>query len=259
MVESGKIREARAACEGWLKTRKDSPSLAEARKCLANVELADAQSIRLGKEQLTAGFGGPAVDRALQQLGLALALSPADLSIHQGRLHVLLRSGRFGELDAALQDSLKRLGKKTSLNPWLPYADELRQLGEVEAALSFSQILAKRFPRDHRSIGNVAAFLAELRRDDEAIGYAQRAVALAPHDPIDLWNLGALYEHKGKLAQADSAYRRSLASEKNADARADRECRYASFLETKRGKRQTACELQKKSCPTDRRSACSTQ
>ena len=256
LIDARKIDEARELCQGWLHNRKDNPSLAEAHKCLANVELAGAQAIRVGKSSLSEGYGGPAVDRALTQLDEAMRLSPSDLSVHQGRMHVLLSSGRFDRLTPALGESLRLLKGRGGADPWLPYVDEMQQMGEIETALEFSQALAKRFPKDHRTIGNVAAFLAQLNRAQEALDYAKKAVALNPKDPIDLWNLGTLYDGIGKLAQADDAFRRSLAVETDQDTRRDHYCRYANFLDEKRHRRQAACELEKKYCSDEGRKAC---
>lgn len=251
LIEAGNVKDAGSLCRGWLKQRKDDAALAEAHKCLANVELAGAQSIQIGKESLAPGFAGPAVDRALAHLDEALKLAPQDLSIHQGRLHVLLRSGRFDELDRALEKSLSMRPPSSSLETWLPYADELRGMGEVEAGLNFSLVLAKHFPKDYRAVGNVGAFLAALHRDDEAIVYTKKAVQLKPDDPIDLWNLGILYDATRKFDLADNIFRESLRFETDDETRKDHYCRYAEFLAQKRHQRKAACEIEKKNCPQD--------
>jgi hypothetical protein len=72
----------------------------EAQKCLANVALCNKAVTMLegddaGGGSIRSGFPADAIDEALLHLNKGLELAPQDLSIHQGRLHILEKGGRY--------------------------------------------------------------------------------------------------------------------------------------------------------------------
>src|SRR4029079_13341453 len=120
-------------------------------------------------------------------------LAPGDLSIHQGRLHVAINSARTREAPALLADSLARYVGPDATEDWLSYSQELWDMRALDVGLEYMRVLEKRYPNDHRAAGNVGTFLISLKHDDEVLAYFRRAVALAPEDSIDNWNLGRFY------------------------------------------------------------------
>lgn len=99
----------------------------EAHKCLADVELATASIVRLeGSESggaMSDGYHGEGVDRAVSHLREAASLSPMDLSIHQGRLHILLTSDRYDEAISALRESAQVYKGDDAADAWIAYSD----------------------------------------------------------------------------------------------------------------------------------------
>src|SRR5262245_44933209 len=86
LTRKGEAQKARALCEPWLASS-TARLAAEGHKCLANVELIGARSVRIegNRERggfIGSGFNGPGVDRALDHLAKGMALAPDDLSIH---------------------------------------------------------------------------------------------------------------------------------------------------------------------------------
>ncbi len=220
LIEARRCGEARALCDGFLAAT-NRLVRAEGHKCLANVETCQAVSPQ-------------SIERGVRHLEAALALVPEDLSVHQGRLHLLHLAGRHADMATALEQSIGLYQAPDPLSPWLAYPAALFQEGKYEQAVTLWRILARRWPDDHRILGSLAGGLAMLKRDAEALEAAQRAVQLAPDDPIDAWNLARIYDHGGKDALADAAYARALALDRDPASRRSKLCLVARFLETKR-------------------------
>ncbi|MGB8930100.1 MAG: hypothetical protein WCC48_02490 [Anaeromyxobacteraceae bacterium] len=248
LVQARDFERARALCEGWLATGDDATN-AEAHKCLANVELGahGEHAVRLGGDA-AGGFVGSGYDeepalRALAHLDAALKLAPGDLSIHQGRLHVLLLAAMYDRMIPALEESDRLYTVRDGLDAWIATSAELVQRRELKVAEGFLLTLEKRHPGDHRVAGNLAAVYGMLKRDREALSWAQRAVKAAPDDPIDAWNLARIYDYTGRLEKADAGYRRALPLLPEA-RRKESACLYAEFLATKRKDWRRACAVQ---------------
>ena len=119
--------------------------LAEAHKCLANVEVADARVRKPENEPpgtlaSAPRYVGTGVDRALDHVNKAIALSPNDLSIHIGRITLLVRSSRFDQIPAAMEESLGLYHGPEALDHWLEacgriYESALYDNSFVEKAL----------------------------------------------------------------------------------------------------------------------------
>lgn len=250
LVKARDFEKARALCEGWLGSGDDATK-AEAHKCLANVEL-DAygeHALRLGGDD-AGGFAAPGYDeapalRALAHLDAAVKLAPGDLSVHQGRLHVLVLAALYDRMIPALEESDRLYTGKDGLDAWLAFSAELLQRRALGAAETFLLSLERRHPGDHRVAGNLAAAYAMRKRNGEALSWAQKAVKAAPTDPTDTWNLARIYDQMGRLAQADAAYEKALALMPEAQ-RAKSGCAYAEFLLTKRKDWRRACAAQQR-------------
>jgi tetratricopeptide (TPR) repeat protein len=262
LIDASKTEEARRLCTPWL----NSPELvkqAEAHKCLANVVLRgkDNSIVRIegndvGGGEMHGGFKDEAIDEALKHLNEAIRLAPQDLSIHQGRLHLLEISMRHEEMAKALDESCTIYQGADALQAWLAYTAELFEAGHHRSSILLLNVLDKHFPNNHEVIGNLGAGYSALKEDDKAIEYLRKAVALAPADPIDTWNLGRLYDYTGKIQLADQWYQKALSLDTDAAQRRGMACLYAKFVETKLHDAKRACELQKASCESSEQTAC---
>ena len=261
LIRAERIDAARTLCTGWLK-KSDKHYRAEGHKCLANVEGAAARTIMLegddtGGGQIRPGFAGEALDRALNHLDEAIRLAPEDLSIHQGRLHMLMVSGQFSRTAEALKDSLKSYTGPDALEEWLDYSPRFFAARKFAAGAAFMQVLEARYPDEHRIIANIGGLLFSLGKDEEAIRYSERAVKLNPEDPINTWNLGWMYEHTGKIREADTLYRRSFDAPTVPGQTVEQNCiHYAEFVENRRSDPKRACAIRKQYCPDQAPDSC---
>jgi Tfp pilus assembly protein PilF len=249
VTRAKKADEARALCTPWLA----SPSgrlAAEGHKCLAHVELIGSRKPYEGKEEgfLSTGYAGPGVDRALEHLTQAIGLVPGDLSTHEARLHVAINSPRTGDAPALLADSLARYTGPDAREDWLAVSQELWERRATGVGLEYMRVLEKRYPDDHRIVGNVGTFLIAVKRDDEGLAYLKRAAALAPDDAIDSWNLGRYYERHGDAAGAEPLYRKAVSLEKNPERHQDMACNLGRFLTARPATKAEGCALADKEC-----------
>ena len=202
------------------------------------------------------GFKDEAIDAALMHLDEALRLAPQDLSIHQGRLHLLEISMRHEEMAKALAESCEIYQGADALHAWLAYPDELFEGGHFRASILLLNVLDRHFPKNHEVVGNIGAAYSMLKEDDKAITYLSKAVELAPNDPIDTWNLGRLYDFTSKIQLADEWYQKSLQIDTDPERRRSNTCLYAKFVAEKLHDPKRACELQKVNCEAKEQSAC---
>jgi tetratricopeptide (TPR) repeat protein len=260
LIDSNKKDEARTLCSSWLSST-DVQKKTEAHKCLANVELMgnDALSLQgndVGGGELGPGYPRKAIDAALLHLNEALELSPQDLTIHQGRLHLLEISSRYKEMAKALDESCATYLGSDALESWLAYIAELFERGQLRADLQLLMVLDKHYPNSHEVIGDFGAVYLKLKEDDKAIPYLQRAVELAPDDPIDSWNLARFYDFAGNASSAERWYLKSLSLEKSPEQLKTNSCVYGRFIEEKLKDSKRACELEKANCELEAQTAC---
>ena len=251
---------ARALCTSFEQSKVLAEQV-EAEKCLANVALYGHGMMELEKDDAGGGtlrdsYAPEAVDEALMHLNLGIKLAPQDLSIHQGRLHVLEISGRYSEMVKALDESCTVYQGKDALEAWLAYAPELLDLRQYNSGLESMKVLDKHNPNNSDILGNIGAFLNLLKRDNEAIPYLQKAVALAPRDPINTWDLGRAYDYSGQIEEADTWYMKSLPLMTDPEQKKQSLCLYGEFVEKKLKDRARACKLQKQSCEEEEQTAC---
>src|ERR1700722_1059534 len=103
LIDQNKPDQASTLCTSWTQ----SPDLhlqVEAQKCLANVALCKGARTALngnevGGGTLGAGYAPEAVDEALKHLNEGIRLAPQDVTIHEGRLHVLEVAQRYDDMD----------------------------------------------------------------------------------------------------------------------------------------------------------------
>lgn len=251
---------ARALCTGFEQSKVLAEQV-EAEKCLSNVAMWNADAVRLEKQAdgqvvMFDEYIPAAVDESLTHLNRGLQLAPQDLTIHEGRLHVLEISRRYDEMVKALDESCTIYKGNDALGAWLNYSPELMDRNEFETGLAFMKVLDKHYPNNSDVLGNIGAFLALLKRDTDAIEYLNKATDLAPKDPINAWDLGREYDYAGQIALADQWYRKALALDTDTERRTHDACVYAEFIEQKLKDRNRACTMEKDNCSTDQQTAC---
>lgn len=139
LIKNNDAETARALCTSFEHSKVLAEQV-EAEKCLANVALFGHSMMELEKGDAGGGtlrdsYAPEAVDQALIHLNLGIKLAPQDLSIHEGRLHVLEISGRYSEMVKALDESCTIYQGKDALEAWLAYAPELMDLRQYNAGL----------------------------------------------------------------------------------------------------------------------------
>lgn len=251
---------ARTLCERFTQSKEIAEQI-EAEKCLSNVALFGADSVRLEKDKngqvvMYDEYIPAAVDEALQHLNRGIQLAPNDLTIHQGRLHVLEISRRYSEMPKALEESCTIYKGPNVPDAWLDYSSELMNLRQYETGLALMKVLEVHYPNNPDIVGNIGAFLSMLKRDPEAIEYLKRATELAPNDPINAWDLGREYDYGGQDGLADQWYQKAIALDTNPEQRKQEWCVYAGFIARKLKDSRRACDLEKQNCDADKQTAC---
>ncbi|MDE3199871.1 MAG: tetratricopeptide repeat protein [Acidobacteriota bacterium] len=260
LIDSNKCKDAEQLCSPFASSSLVTEKV-EAQKCLANVALCGHSALQLqgddtGGGSLGEGYDPKAVDAALTHLNAGIQLAPQDATLHEGRLHVLEVSTRYEEMVKALDESCTVYKGKDAPDIWLAYAPELMDLRQFKVALEFMKVLDKHYPNSPDILGNIGAFLDMLKRDSEAIPYLQKAVALAPKDPINVWDLARAYDYEGQTTLADSWYQKALPLQSDPKQKAEMSCLYAKFVDQKLHDTERACSLEKSNCNTDDQSAC---
>jgi tetratricopeptide (TPR) repeat protein len=260
LIDANKCEKANQLCTAFVDST-ITVERAEVQKCLSNVALCGHDIIQLqgddaGGGTMAGGFTPEAVDEALVHLNLGIKIAPQDLSIHMGRLHVLEVSVRYSDMVKALDESCDIYKGKDALEAWLAYAPELYDLRQYQVGLDFMKVLDKHYPNNPDVIGNIGAFLNSLKKTDESIPYLQKAVQLAPGDPINAWDLGRAYDYAGRIELADTWYQKGISLETDTGRRKNSSCLYAIFIETKLHDSTRACSLEKKNCEEDKQTAC---
>jgi tetratricopeptide (TPR) repeat protein len=260
LCTSNHCEEAKKLCTPFADSA-DIGEKVEAQKCLANVALCGHDILQLqgddaGGGSMGGGFTPEAVDEALEHLDLGIKLAPQDLSIHQGRLHILEVAVRYSDMVKALDESCTIYKGKDAPDAWLAYSIELMDLRQYEVGLEFMKVLEKHYPNNPDILGNIGAFLSLLKKDSEAIPYLLKAARLAPSDPINAWDLGRTYDYAGQVELADTWYQKGISLEMDTQRRKQSSCLYAIFVETKLNDRPRACPMEKKDCEEDKQTAC---
>ena len=202
------------------------------------------------------GFQGEGVDRAVEHLQKAISLSPMDLSVHQGRLHVLLTSARYDQAIAALRESMQIHDRADAVDVWIAYSDYFFEFHKYSEGVEFLKVVESEYPEDHRVIANIGAFLSLAERDDEALPYLRKAVDLQPSDPLNTWNLARHYDFIGDTENAQQFYERAIGLAQTNDQKSHYLCTYSVFVDETLKESTKACALQIANCPPEQRTAC---
>jgi tetratricopeptide (TPR) repeat protein len=251
---------AKNLCNPFVES-KDTAQQVEAQKCLANASLCGHSMTMLERDDAGGGtmrdsYSAEAIDEALEHLNIGLKPAPQDISIHEGRLHLLEVSGRYSEMPKALEESCNAYSGKDAPDVWLGYSSELADLRQFNAGLDFMKVLNKHYPNNPDIVGNIGAILSYLKRDSEAISYLQEAVKLAPNDPINAWDLGRIYDYAGQIDLANKWYQKGFSLETDPSRLKESSCIHAEFVEKKLHDPTRACGLEKKDCSSDKQTAC---
>lgn len=92
------------------------------------------------------------------------------------------------------------------------YSGRLYLAGNFEAAAAAMKAIIAKDPKDADTLNNLAYLLGkDLKRPEEAIEYAQKAVDLKPKSPEILDTLGLLYLETGKLPEAQKVLEHAIA------------------------------------------------
>jgi tetratricopeptide (TPR) repeat protein len=252
LVTGGRFEEARVLCTPWIE-KPDPGFRAEGHKCLANVTIADAslptpESDPRGGRPRGPRVSAEGVDRAVAHYDAAILLVPGDRDSQIGRADVLILGGRFEEAKQSVEESLQQFPSRGDLDAFLLLTARYRLMNHNEEAFEFLKVLERQHPLDHRIVANLGAFHSILGRDDEALEYTKRSVALAPDDPLNRWNLAQLYERRGELELADTSYRKALDLLQDTDP--DARCRYAEFIAARLQDPERACDYALLECPS---------
>jgi protein O-GlcNAc transferase len=82
----------------------------------------------------------------------------------------------------------------------------LFRLNKIESALALWLDLHANMPNNEQALTNIGFVLTELNRYEEAIQYLEKAIKIAPQDPIIHVNLGSAYSKIGNTEQAKLRY-----------------------------------------------------
>jgi len=143
----------------------------------------------------TAALAGQ-YDLAIAQFQKLIALEPNSV---RTRLKLAETFTRKGDDSDALQTyaGAAKLAPK-DLDTALGYADELSAAGRINDARTQYQAVLKAQPDNPRVLNDMAYFLAQNGGNlDQALGFAKRALAIAPGQPVFSDTIGCIYLKKG--------------------------------------------------------------
>ncbi len=137
-----------------------------------------------------------------------------------------------GENASALQAAIRQAQPPVRPEPFLRLAELFDRAGRrADAAREYKNAIAAdptnpaphaqladasalaRFPNDVPLLNTVAIAYAGQSRFDDALTLMERAVRLAPDDPVSWLNLGVCREAKGNVAGAIAAYKQALVAQ----------------------------------------------
>ena len=88
-------------------------------------------------------------------------------------------------------------------------ADQLKEQGDLEGAVSKLEEILKTEPDHVLSHSALAVHLQKLGRLDEAIHHAQRVAEIEPDDPFSYTQLSVIYQRCGRIPEAEEAMARA--------------------------------------------------
>jgi tetratricopeptide (TPR) repeat protein len=259
LLNEKRFDEARLSCREATTSSKVE-SQVEGYKCLANLVLDGNDAIVIERNDvgggvLRSGYKNEQLDNSIAYLEKALKLKPDDLSLHRGRMHLLVTNSRIDQAKLALQNSLSTYSgsEKNDLDIWLPYPSMFFERNQLVGALEISKVLMEKFPNQYKLQTNLGAIYAMLKRDDEALIHIKQAAEMNPEDDVNIWNLARLYDFTGKYNEADVTYSKALniMKRKNISEIDLYSCTYAKFIADKLNDKNRACLQSKNKCAAD--------
>lgn len=189
LLGSGRVSEARAACEASLRA---TPANFDAWLLLGMVAVAER---RLAEAQ--AAFGR------------AVVLRPNHLEALGNLGAAQLTSGEFAGAAATFRRALARFPRVAALHHNLGRA--LQHAGDLEGAAASYGRAAALEPARSAAYRDQASALEGLGKLDAALAAGERATALAPNDALAHFNVGVVLERLGRLESAAEAYGKAVA------------------------------------------------
>ena len=219
LIAKNELDAADRICQSWIE-RRNVLAQAEGYKCSANVfvsraqDAGDPEMVSTARQRLAVGataaeprFSGPAIEQAIDQLDQAAALNPADLSIHQGRLFLVLGSGDYARAAVCLDASLRGLPNAPA-STWLAYLNSFPRARASEA-VEFARLLAEHYPQEADAHVALGAWLDVTGNEKEAREHLQQALKLDPNNAMAHWRLGEVLEQFNDAEAARKEYRLS--------------------------------------------------
>ena len=146
--------------------------------------------------------------RALDLIGRAIALQPANPGYRYNRALILKQTGSLEDAAADFREVARLL--PADVDAWSDFGEALLALGRPDEALAaWDRALALRpSPELHANRG---VALRQLGRRDEALAAQDRALALSPADAEAWSNRGNVLKDLGRLDEALASFDRALA------------------------------------------------
>jgi Flp pilus assembly protein TadD len=264
MFEKREAEKEKARCEQLVRAPEPDRQ-GDGHVCLARLAIAADSPVmmpvrdRRGQVSLRPVPTEAAANDALAHLRAARSLTPGKIEIHRELLK-LTRTVRSSELPGEAKESIALVprGQRDALleDALLPTVFALTEDERYEEALALGRVLEKAYPRSNQAASNVGGALMSLGRDAEALPYLERAVKLAPKDPIDRWNLGQWRGKHGRLREADQDFTKAVSLSTKPSERKELGCRHASFVWMQLEDRKRACAMQRQYCNEATRGAC---
>ncbi len=248
LLRQKKLEQAEGICRRLIQEKAEDKRV-EGHKCLANVILFQSRTPQKDDgEAMHGGWTSEGADKAIEEMEKAMKLAPKDLSLHQMRLFVLLRSGQAAKLPRFLQNSLQTYTGPDAFEHWLSFSREFWTLGDYAAGLEYLQVLAEKYPNNPKLLGNLSAFAAQVGTFETALEYARAAVELQPDNPNNQWNLAGIYERMGETGKADAQFQKALPLFKDQESADAAWCAYGMFVENTLKQQERGREIIEKHC-----------
>ena len=146
-------------------------------------------------------------DKAIETYRQAIALDPGYYRSHEQLGAFYYFHGEYPSAVEQFQEAISRApGRFVAYSNLGATLMDLGRYAESEEALKQSLKLRETAP----ALNNLGAVRAYQRRDAEAVGYYERAVAMDANDYVNIENLGDSYRRLGRLTSATAAYRRAM-------------------------------------------------
>ncbi len=150
------------------------------------------------------------MDKAIDQLQLAIAINPGDDEAHGNLGYILLQQGRLDEAIAQFQKALEAKPDNPEAN--FNLGNVLLQRGKVEEAIAHYQKVLEINPTHTQAHNNLGTALRQQGRLEDAIGQFQKALDIDPNYAEVHNNLGAIFAQQGRRDEAISQFQKALAS-----------------------------------------------